>query len=615
MKQGIGSICGRLNLGRMLDERKAMRWGFTVLALIPLTVRNAYVTQILTLALIYYMVAVGYNVVLNQAGMFHFGFIMYFALGAYIGALLTLKMHLSFWLVLPLAVIGTAVMSLVFSVPMLRFKGDYLSIVTLAFAEILRLVLKNWISVTNGPMGLAGIAPPRLFSYVFRGPIPFYYLSLVLCGIVFMVSQRLTYSKVGLAWSGVKQNEDSTEACGVNTLGYRYLAMVVGGSFSATAGCVFAHFLGFIDPTLAVMDQTVLILTMTILGGGSSVGLFLSSIVLTILPEMLRSLVLWRMWMLGWFFVLIMNLRPEGFTRGVIRHFKPRRDGNVPAAEGEHNEASGAITVFLGIRNVAKQRDSLSLLEVKDVTKRFGGLTAVDGVSLNIRHGEILSIIGPNGAGKTTLFNMITGTYPPTSGKILLQGADITGLKPSRIAKLGVARTFQNIKICPKMSVLDNVMISQNSGVLAECRASFMGRRLQVEGETVGATENAMGLLEYMGLTGRENHLAGDLPYAAQRRLEIARALATNPVLLLVDEPSAGMNPNEAMDLMRLLREINESGLTILMIEHNMRLAMNLSHRMVVLSYGMKIAEGEPSAIQRNPEVIKAYLGDKYVVA
>lgn len=257
------------------------------------------------------------------------------------------------------------------------------------------------------------------------------------------------------------------------------------------------------------------------------------------------------------------------------------------------------------------RRDNMALLDVKGLSKNFGGLVAVDSVDLSIDEGQIVSVIGPNGAGKTTFFNMISGLVTPSAGDIVFDGKKINNLTPEKVAAFKISRTFQNIRLFPEMLTVENIMVGMNINI-SYIITDIIFKTKKLKEQEGKVYEESLKLLEYVGLKGKEHELAKNLPYGDQRRLEIARALAIKPKLLLLDEPAAGLNPKETEEMKSFIMQVRDDfGCSVLLIEHDMKLVMGLSDKIAVINYGIKIAEGKPEAIKNNKEVIKAYLGSE----
>ena len=560
-------------------------------AALPAVASNYVVDVGLTIAT-YSILGLGLNIVVGYAGLLDLGYAAFFAIGAYTTALLETLLHFSFWETLPFSLAFAGASGIVIGYPTLRLRSDYLAIVTLGFGEITRIVATN-LNITGGPNGIYGIESPSLFGYEISSPRAVYELGIAFLVLVLVFAIRLGQSRLGRAWTSIREDEDAAEAVGVPTLRVKLLAYVMGALIGGFGGSLFAARFGTIDPTGFTYLQSVTILIVVVLGGrGSIPGVILGAVIVAGLPEMLRFLNLWRIFAFAIGLVILMLLRPQGLWPAPLRRVAlPRKD------------AGGATTPV--------PRETITdeiLLEVRNMQRRFGGVLAVGGVSFTVRSGEIVSLIGPNGAGKTTVFNCLTGVIRTTGGQVFWRGASLVGGAPHRIVHRGMARTFQGIRLFANMTAVENVLIGMDHRLRTWLWAELVAWP-SARAEAADHTAEGMSWLAFVGLGARAGERAGDLPYGDQRRLEIARALASNPRLLLLDEPAAGMNPTEKHALMELIRRIRDLGVTVLLIEHDMMLVMGVSDRILVMDHGVIIAEGRPSEIQANPRVIDAYLG------
>ena len=595
---------------------------------------SRYGIHIVNLVLIFVMLSIGLSIVLGYAGQINLAQAAFFGMGAYATAVLTVKVGLGYWAAFPLSIVAAGLLGLLVSLPSLRVQSHYLGIVTLGLAISFSAVLVN-ASFTGQAVGLPGLPGPTLPGVDLNDEYNYYYLLLAAAGVLFGLAILMMRTALGRRFQAMRDDSLAAAHMGVEVPTYRMLSFVIAACYAGVAGALYAGLIRYVSPDTFSLAIMFLLLAMVIVGGRDNLfGAALGATVLLIVREQFEDLQKYQQVAYGLLIVGMVVVAPEGLA-GLLKALSRRVRQAVPGArvtpaeadaalrEGEVSglgvdggpaAATAPLAVEMNGREHAPPAGAVPALEINDVSKRFKGLQALDGVSLSVAPGAIHGIVGPNGSGKTTLFNIATGVYGPTSGEIRAVGERVSGRVAYRVCRLGVARTFQALRLFGSLTVRENVMVA-----LDRARPSAMWRYLLAPW-TLRAWERdlrsgADELLARLSLSRVADFQATNLPYGQQRLVEIARALATRPQVLLLDEPAAGLSSAEMDDLRHLVTRIRDGGITVVLIEHNMGLVMSLCDRVTVLANGRVLAEGAPEDVTRDPSVIETYLGDADLLA
>ena len=572
------------------------------------------------------IVALGIVVLTGVAGVVSFGQAMFVGFGAYATAILTTRYGWTPFATLPVAIAVSAALAWGIGAITLRLKGHYLPVATIAW-NISFFYLTGSLDVFRRFDGIAGIPPITGFGVSFADGTRFYLLTLLVVVALVWLTRNLLDSRAGRAIRALRGGAVAAESFGIDTARARILAFVYAGVLAAIAGWLYAHYQRAVNPSPFSITVSIDYLLMAVAGGiGNIGGAILGAGLVTIVRDKLQDVLPllfatqgnYESIVFGVVLILIFQFSPEGLWPHVRRLLGGRRSP-IPSREGEvansQSPTAGDVSAQSGAPRFApparpghalQGRDRPPVLSVSGLRKTFGGLVAVKDLGFDVRAGEIVGLIGPNGAGKSTSFNLVTGVMPASGGSVAFAGQDIRGWPARRIATLGIARTFQHVKLVAGMSVLDNVALGAH---LLGSAGAWRGALRLDRAEEARLFAIARAQIARVGLAGHEGAVATELALGQQRLVEIARALSLDPALLLLDEPAAGLRHAEKAALAGLLRTVREAGVAVLLVEHDMDFVMGLTDRLVVMNFGAELAQGRPAEIQRNPAVLEAYLG------
>ncbi|MFL6072411.1 MAG: ABC transporter permease subunit [Mycobacteriales bacterium] len=567
---------------------------------------DPYAIHVLDVSLVFALLAIGLGLAMGVGGQVNLAQIAFFGVGAYATAILTTRQHLPFWPAALVAIGCAALAGLLVGLPALRVQSHYLGIVTLGLA----LAFTNWI--TNTPMaggadGISAIPIPPLPGVDLSNEYLYYYLEVVAFAVTLAFGLFVVRTPLGRRLRAMRDDPLAAGAVGAEIPLLRMAAFLLASLYGGLAGVLYAGLVRYVAPDTFSVANMFLLLAMVIIGGRQSlVGCVIGALGLSLVREWLSDFSTDAQLAYGIVVVLTVVFAPTGLAgvpgrvRGLVRRVRGRDGGRA------------ALRPFQPYGTVpdAVPAEPPTLLEVSEVSMYFRGLRALDAVSLTVRAGEIRGIVGPNGSGKTTLFNVVSGLYRASAGTVTLDGRVVSGRRPYRLSQLGVSRTFQNLRLFGNLTVRENLLVALDR---TRMRSAW---RYAVWQPGVWRQDRALrraadALLDRYGLAEFAGAPPGALPYGIQRRIEIARAMAAGPRLLLLDEPAAGLNGDEVGQLAAIVRSIRDTGVTVVLIEHNMGLVMSLCERVTVLASGAVIAEGTPAEVVATPAVIEAYLGDE----
>ena len=539
---------------------------------------------------------IGLNILLGLSGQMSLGHAGFYALGAYGSALASLKLGLPILVCIPLGVGVSLLAGGLVGIFALRTRGLYLAMTTLAFGFLVDIAAQRWVGLTGGTMGLMGI-PSTEFGYPRNSAKWFLYLSLGCLLATQILSDYVSASSFGRKLRAIRESETFAASVGIQVAHWRAWVFALCAATAGLSGALFAHQSGFVSSDAFTVRLSIALLIASVIGGlGTRSGPLLGTAVLLLIVETIAGVEKYGLIIYGAILLCVLLVFPQGLA-GLLSWFRPKR--RVAKASVDDGVSRASETQSIG------RLDGVSLL-IESVTKRYRGVVALDNVSIEIQSGTIHGLIGPNGAGKSTLINVVAGLYAPDEGRLTLGNRLLGGMSTAARANVGLARTFQNLQLIHGISALENVMLGlrERTGLGRSFTDWLLGRNFEIEERRA-----AIQILSFLGIPYLAEKTPGELAYGHRKLVELARAIAQRPKLLLLDEPIAGINSQEAREIAVVIRKLKGLGCTIVLVEHNMEFVMNLCDSVSVLDQGKLLATGKPSEIQTNAQVIAAYLG------
>ena len=620
-----------------------------ILLVWPLLYQSGYAMRIMTTGGLFTILTVAVVIILGQAGQLSFGHSAFYGIGAYTAALLSMKADFPTLAALVVGALVAGAIALIVGRPVLKLRYFYLALATIGLGQIFLVLVQQLRTITGSTTGLAPVPTLNIFGFDFNTNLRQYYLIWVVAVVIILFIDRALKYRAGRALRAIATSEVASRSLGVRTANWKLLAFVASAIICGLAGGLYAFVSMAVTPNSFTFTAAILPIVMMLLGGGSVWGAVIGAVLMTWVMNGFAGIQQYSGVVYSVIMILLLIFLPAGLAlrpdqRARLKALFKREKMQEPVqclAAAEDDQPAGQCTTTLGMPLAVSPGTGIAavppmamnipagagvasvaagspaarvvgapLLSVENLSVHFGGLKAVDEVSLEVREGQVVALIGPNGAGKTTLFNAVSRLQKLTQGTVEFAGKDVTRVSTADTARLGMARTFQNMRIYVNMTVLENVLVGCHRHERSGLWAGGLGLPHQRREERA-SRERAMRALGAVGLADKAYLPAASLPYGSQRLVEIARALASEPRLLMLDEPAAGMNASERTYLVERIRSIRDSGVTVLLVEHDIDLVMGISEQVYVLDYGRLIAEGRPEVVQKDPAVIEAYLGVK----